>query len=413
MRIAMVSEHASPLAVLGGVDAGGQNVHVAALASALGRSGDTVVVHTRRDDPELERRVPLAPGVCVDHVDAGPAAVLPKDELLPHMHAFAADLRRQWADDPPDVVHTHFWMSAVAALEAVRGLEIPVVHTFHALGVVKRREQGDRDTSPSERIVIERRIARACDRIVATCTDEVFELLRQGADRRSITVVPCGVDLRRFGPHVTPERRPERPYRLVAASRLVERKGIGNAIAALPRVRGAELHVAGGPVAAELSSDPEARRLRELAERLGVADRVVLRGRLDRDEMPALLASADAVVCAPWYEPFGIVPLEAMASGVPVVATAVGGQIDSVVHGRTGLHVPPRDPEALGEALAGLLGDPVRRAAFGRAGRERACALYDFDRIAAATREVYAEVSATRTERRFSRRAPSRVRSRA
>src|SRR3954470_24809094 len=134
MRIAMVSEHASPLAVLGGVDAGGQNVHVAALAAALGRLGHEVVVHTRRDDPSLPRRVPLAPGVEVDHVDAGPAAELPKDELLPHMPAFARDLRRQWRRETPDVVHTHFWMSAVAALEAVEGLGIPVVHTFHALG---------------------------------------------------------------------------------------------------------------------------------------------------------------------------------------------------------------------------------------------------------------------------------------
>src|SRR5215210_5763277 len=134
MRIAMVSEHASPLAVLGGVDAGGQNVHVAALAAALGRLGDEVVVHTRRDDSALPRRVQLAPGVQVDHVDAGPPTDVPKDQLLPYMPAFAEELRDQWLVEPPDVVHAHFWMSAVAALEAVRGLGIPVVHTFHALG---------------------------------------------------------------------------------------------------------------------------------------------------------------------------------------------------------------------------------------------------------------------------------------
>src|SRR5215204_3388024 len=134
MRIAMVSEHASPLAVLGGVDAGGQNVHVAALASALGRRGDEVVVHTRRDDPDLERRVPLAPGVEVDHVDAGPACELPKDGLLPYMGEFGEVLREQWSAEPPDIVHSHFWMSGLAALQAARGLGIPVVHTFHALG---------------------------------------------------------------------------------------------------------------------------------------------------------------------------------------------------------------------------------------------------------------------------------------
>ena len=405
MRIAMVSEHASPLAVLGGVDAGGQNVHVAALATALGRRGDEVVVHTRRDDPELARRMRLAPCVEVDHVHAGPAVALPKDELLPHMDAFARDLRERWTARRPDVVHAHFWMSALAALTAARPLGIPVVHTFHALGTVKRRHQGAKDTSPPERLGIERWIARSVDRIVATCTDEVFELLPIGADRRAITVIPCGVDLDRFTPDGPAETRTSRLKRLVAACRLVERKGIGNAVSALAEVPDAELHVAGGPDASALGRDPEAQRLWALADRAGVRDRVVLRGRVEREAMPALLRSADAVVCVPWYEPFGIVPLEAMACGVPVVATAVGGQIDSVVHGVTGVHVPPREPAAIAGALRDLLADDARRAALGRDGSRRARRLYDFDRIATATRDVYAElVTAARRPQRLEQR---------
>jgi D-inositol-3-phosphate glycosyltransferase len=396
MRIAMVSEHASPLAVLGGADAGGQNVHVAALARALARRGDDVVVHTRHDDAALPRRVRLCPRVVVDHVSAGPPVALPKDELLPHMDAFARDLRAQWAAEPPDVVHAHFWMSALAALTAAVPVGIPVAHTFHALGTVKRRHQGAKDTSPPERLGIERWIATEADRIVATCTDEVFELLRMGADRRSITVIPCGVDLDRFTADGPAEPRAAGVPRLVAACRLVERKGIADVVAALAAVPGAELHVAGGPAVDELDGDPEARRLRALAERAGVADRLVLRGRVGRDAMPALLRSADAVVCAPWYEPFGIVPLEAMACGVPVVATAVGGQIDSVVHEATGVHVPPRDPPALAAALRDLLADPARRAELGAEGSRRARRLYGFDRIAAATREVYEAIAAAR-----------------
>src|SRR6476659_8699593 len=120
VKIAMVSEHASPLAALGGVDAGGQNVHVAALATEMGRQGAHVTVHTRRDDPCLPQRVRLAPGAVVDHVPAGPAAPIPKDELLPHMDAFAADLAAQWREDRPDIVHAHFWMSGHAALMAAR-----------------------------------------------------------------------------------------------------------------------------------------------------------------------------------------------------------------------------------------------------------------------------------------------------
>jgi D-inositol-3-phosphate glycosyltransferase len=391
----MVSEHASPLAVLGGVDAGGQNVHVAALACALARRGAEVVVHTRREDPGTPRRVLLAPGVEVDHVAAGPAQPVPKDELLPWMPAFACELRESWARERPDVVHGHFWMSGHAALMAARPLAIPVAQTFHALGSVKRRQQGAKDTSPPERASVEGRVAREVDHVVATCSDEVWELLRLGVDRRRVSVVPCGVDLTAFGPAGPVEARaPGRP-RVVAVGRLVERKGFGNLITALARVPGAELVLAGGPVREELGRDPQARRLLALAERLGVADRVSLRGRVSREDLPALLRSADVVACVPWYEPFGIVPLEAMACGVPVVATAVGGLIDTVVDGVTGVHVPPRRPDAIAGAIAALLADPGRRADLGRAGAERA-RRYSWDRVAGATSVVYDQLAAAR-----------------
>ncbi|HEX2064897.1 MAG TPA: glycosyltransferase, partial [Acidimicrobiales bacterium] len=345
MRVALVSEHASPLAELGGVDAGGQNVHVAALAVGLARLGAEVVVHTRRDDPGLHRRVQMAPGVVVDHVTAGPPRHVPKDELLPFMPEFAAALARAWRRRRPDLVHAHFWMSGHASVMAARPLGIPVVQTFHALGVVKRRCQGDRDTSPPERQPIERELLRQVQGVVATCTDEVFELARLGADPRKVDVIPCGVDLRLFTPTGPAEPRPPGLRRLVVVSRLVERKGVGNVITALAGVPDTELVVAGGPDAGNLRSDPEARRLQALARQAGVADRVHLRGMVERSELPALLRSADLVVCVPWYEPFGIVPLEAMACGVPVVATAVGGQLDTVEDGFTGLLVPPREPE--------------------------------------------------------------------
>ena len=213
MRIAMVSEHASPLALLGGVDAGGQNVHVAALATTLARRGDEVIVHTRRDDPALPRRVPLAPGVIVDHVDAGPPRPLPKDALASYMPRFGDELVARWSQEPPDVVHSHFWMSAIAALRGACGLDLPVAHTFHALGAVKRRHQGAKDTSPPYRIATERAIAELCDRVIATCSDEVFELVRLGADPRRISVVPCGVDVACFTPDGPREPRGPRRHR--------------------------------------------------------------------------------------------------------------------------------------------------------------------------------------------------------
>src|SRR5579871_2825474 len=165
MHVALVSEHASPLAALGGEDAGGQNVYVAALARGLAAQGHRVTVHTRRDDAVLPSEVVVRDGYTVHHVDAGPPFAVPKDDLLPYIPAFAFELGRAWAVRRPDVVHAHFWMSGMAALDAGRPLAVPVVQTFHALGTVKRRFQGHADTSPPSRLATERRIVAEADRV--------------------------------------------------------------------------------------------------------------------------------------------------------------------------------------------------------------------------------------------------------
>ena len=350
-------------------------------------------MHTRRESPDVADRVPAGPGVVVDHVPAGPVRPIAKDQLLEFMDEFAARLHEQWSMERPDVVHAHFWMSGYAAIVAARSLDIPVIQTFHALGVVKRRHQGQRDSSPPERIGVESAIARRADHIVATCSDEVFELVRMGAHPNNISVVPCGVDLSLFHPSGETEDRDPQLRRLVVVSRLVERKGIGNVIAALPDLPGTELVIAGGPAPDRLDVDQEARRLLDLARRLHVADRVTLRGRIGRDRLPALLRSADVVVCVPWYEPFGIVPLEAMACGVPVIASAVGGLVDTVVDGVTGLHVPPREPAAAAAAARRLLSDPAYSRALGAAGAKRAKRRYGWERVSSSTLDVYRRVA--------------------
>jgi glycosyltransferase involved in cell wall biosynthesis len=393
----MISEHASPLAHLGGVDAGGQNVHVAELSSALARRGHDVVVYTRRDYPKLPECVDTEHGYSVVHVPAGPACVLPKDQLLQYMYGFARFLDDQWVAYRPDVAHAHFWMSGVATQRAARSHAVPMVQTFHALGLIKRLHQGIDDTSPDCRIRVEAGIAREADWVAATSTDEVFELARMGRSRSRTSVVPCGVDVDAFTPHGPVAPRADRP-RIISVGRLVPRKGFGSLIRALPRIPHAELVIVGGPSRAELANDAEAQQLVRLATQLGVADRVRLHGAVTRDEMPALLRSADVVACTPWYEPFGIVPLEAMACGVPVVATAVGGMRDTVVDDVTGRLVPPKDPAALGEAIASLLRDRGRRKALGEAGRERARSRYTWDRVAADTERAYEKVTPVRRE---------------
>jgi D-inositol-3-phosphate glycosyltransferase len=391
LKIDMISEHASPLAALGGADAGGQNVHVAALAAALGQRGHDVRVFTRRDAPGLDDAVPLVPGVTVEHVPAGPAGPVPKDELPACMPAFADWLSRRWSADPPDVAHAHFWMSGLAAVTAASRCGVPVVQTFHALGRVKRRHQAAADTSPPQRVSVEAAVGQSADAIIATCTDEVRELAAYGIATGRTYVVPCGVDCGRFRPAGPAARLPGAPggRRIVSIGRLVPRKGVDTLIAALAAVPDAHLLVGGGPPATRLAGDPEVRRLAGIAESAGVTERVTFLGQVPHDEVPALLRAADVVVSAPWYEPFGMVALEAMACGTPVVVSAVGGHLDTVRDGVTGLLVPPRDPVELAASLRTLLADPAMRTALGAAGVARARSRYGWDRIAADTLAVY------------------------
>jgi glycosyltransferase involved in cell wall biosynthesis len=393
MRIAMISEHASPLALLGGVDAGGQNQHVAELSAALAQDGHEVRVYTRRDDPRIPDEVPLRPGVTVEHVPAGPAAPVPKDELLPYMGGFGERLVGRWRDGPwtPDVVHAHFWMSGLAALTARSRYPAPVVVTYHALGIVKRRYQKGADTSPRGRIGYERVLGRQADAVVAQGSDELGEMISLGIPRERINLIPSGVDSRHFTPHGEAVGRDSAP-RILCVGRLVERKGYADLIRALPAVPGAECVVVGGPPAAALDEDPVAGKLRALADSVGVAERVRLVGGVSRDELPAWYRSADVLACPAWYEPFGLTPLEAMACGVPVVAYAVGGFNDTVVEGVTGHLVPPRDHRALATTLRRLLREPSRRMAYATAAVDRARSCYSWRRTAEQLTRLYARL---------------------
>jgi glycosyltransferase involved in cell wall biosynthesis len=394
MRIAMISEHASPLALLGGVDNGGQNQHVAELSTALAEDGHDVRVYTRRADPDVPNEVRLRPGVLVEHVPAGPAEPVSKDELLPHMGIFGEWLLGRWKDGPwaPDVVHAHFWMSGLAALTARSRYPVPVVVTYHALGTVKRRHQGPADTSPRQRIGYERVLGRQADAVIAQCSDELDEMIALGVPRERINLIPSGVDSTHFTPRGPVERRGPLS-RILCVGRLVERKGYADLIRALPAVPNAECVIVGGPPAAQLDGDPLAGRLRTLAGSVGVAERVRLVGGVSRTDLPRWYRSADLLACPAWYEPFGLTPLEAMACGVPVVAYAVGGFTDTVVDGVTGHLVPARDHRALATTLRRLLRESSRRMAYGTAAVDRARSCYSWRRTAEQLSRLYATVS--------------------
>jgi glycosyltransferase involved in cell wall biosynthesis len=372
--VAMVSEHASPLAVPGSVDSGGQNVYVGALAVELASRGINVVVYTRRDRTDTPRRVALAPGVEIEHVDAGPPTRLARDEFLPYAGEFAANLRHAWERRRPTLVHAHYWMSGLTALEAAHSLQVPVVQTFHALGAQKR-------------VDIERDIATNVDAVAATSAEEVEILARCGAHPRRVRIIPCGVDPRAFAPRRVRARASG--MRVLALGRLVERKGVDDVIRALTLVPGVSLVVAGG---SGRQDDPDRLRLTDLACRLGVEHRVEWLGPVPHNNVPALLRSCDVVLCVPWYEPFGMVAVEAMACGVPVIVSAVGGIRETVLHEETGLHVPPHDPDRIAAALTMLVSDAELRARLGVAGVDRAAARYTWHSVADEMLDLYGSV---------------------
>lgn len=411
MRIAMISEHASPAALLGGEDTGGQNVYVDEVSRQLGAAGHRVDVFTRRDSAEAPLVHAWAPGVRIVNLPVGPAAPVRKDDLWPLMPAFRDELLRFAVRDGAryDVAHGNFWMSGWVAREVRRALGTPAVQLFHALGVTKRRHQGAADTSPADRVATERAVVGGVDRVIASCPHEVEELVRDyGAARARVALIPLGVDTASFRPVDKARARARTALPLapddrvvVYVGRILPRKDVRNVLRALPELARLEpawggrcrLVVVGGESREpDPAATPELGELRRLAAELGVADRVHLTGKRDREELRDHYGAADVVVTTPWYEPFGLTPLEAMACGRPVVGADVGGIAFTVAHAETGLLVPPREPARLARALAELLGEPNRSHAMGEAARRRVEAHFTWPVVAARTADLYAEV---------------------
>jgi glycosyltransferase involved in cell wall biosynthesis len=405
MRIALISEHASPLACLGGADAGGQNVYVGQLARHLASRGWVVDVFTRRDDESQPLEQPWRSGARVIHVPAGPPRPVRKEALLPYMDAFT-DFVGRYARQRSgyDLAHANFFMSALAAVNLKRTLRLPFVVTFHALGKVRRLHQGEADGFPAERIDIEERVTLEADLIIAECPQDEADLVEHyGADQRKLRTVPCGFDPHEFAPLPREEARrclglnPAERI-ILQLGRMVPRKGVDNVIrgaACLRRQHGiaTRLLIVGGesrdpdPV-----HTPEIGRLMQIAAAEGIADSVTFVGSRGRSELRAYYAAADVFVTTPWYEPFGITPVEAMACGAPVVGAAVGGIKATVKHGESGLLVPPKNPDALAAALAQLFTNESLRASLGRNAVTRANALYTWSKVADRVAEVYQEI---------------------
>jgi len=404
-QIAFISEHASPLATLGSTDAGGQNVYVAELAKALARKHIKVDVYTRWEDSSLPKVVHWLPGIRVIHVAAGPIQPIPKEHLLSLMPAFLEDMllfiREQHLNY--ELVHAHFFMSAWVAGQLKSMLGIPFVVTFHALGHVRRLHQKEADCFPEERLAWEADAVRQADAILAECPQDKSDLMEcYDAAPEKIAIVPCGFSHKEFAPYCRQKARkilnldPNERI-LLQLGRMVPRKGVDNVISALKfiknEIENVRLVIVGG--ASERPDPlhcPETRRLMQLAAGLGVQDRVLFTGRKNRDMLRYYYAAADLFITTPWYEPFGITPLEAMACGTPVIGAHVGGIKYTVADGTTGYLVPPKDPEALARKTVLALRDERKLAQMRTAALQRVNTLFTWKKVAAQVCEVYQEI---------------------
>ncbi|MBZ2208444.1 glycosyltransferase [Massilia sp. R798] len=405
-RIAIISEHASPLAAPGSIDCGGQNVYVASLARELALAGYLVDVFTRRDAFGQRQVVQWIDNIRVIHVPAGPAHYVPKEQMLPYMEAFARFVTRFARRQAQlyDIVHANFFMSGMVAQRLKETLGIPFVITFHALGHVRRIAQGAADTFPSLRLHIEVELMRSADRIIAECPQDKLDMERlYGAPSDRIEIAPCGFDPQELWP--VPEKIARarlglalEKFIVLQLGRMVPRKGVDTVIqgvALLRRRHGvdAELLVVGGEDQRRNGHDsPELVRLRSIATELGVGAHVRFTGRKDRSELRYYYSAANVFVTTPWYEPFGITPVEAMACARPVIGAEVGGIKSTVVDGESGFLVPSRDPQALAERLAVLHNNPDLAHGMGDEGLRRAYQHYTWRTVARKAASIYATV---------------------
>ena len=386
LRIAMLSYHTCPLATLGGKDTGGMNVYVRDLTRELGREGIHVDVFTRSQDEHVPHVLhDLGYGNRVVHVPAGPEVPLPKRELETYVPEFVDGIRRFTREKnlKYDLIHSHYWLSGLAAETLSREWGVPFIQMFHTLGQMKNRvAQSPAEIEGDYRLEGEQQVIREADRIVAATLAEHSQLeFLYKADPRKISVIPPGVDTSRFYPISQDEAKavvgiPADDRMLLYVGRIEPLKGVETLIQSIALMRQAGvLHryphylviIGGEPEVDQADMTVEMARLQGLCRDLGIGDVVIFLGKRSQDSLPYYYSAAEVVIVPSHYESFGMVALEAMACGTPVVASQVGGLAFLVLNGETGFQVPDGDPDALCDALTRLILSPALRERMGEA----------------------------------------------
>jgi D-inositol-3-phosphate glycosyltransferase len=406
LHIAMLSYHTCPLATLGGKDTGGMNVYVRDLTRHLGQLGVHVDVFTRSQDEHVPHVLhDLGYGNRVVHIPAGKESPMPKEQLEKYLPEFSSNILDFTSNRNIryDLIHSHYWLSGIAARDLQAVWNIPIVHMFHTLGVMKQRvARLPGEIEGDYRLAGEREVLKVADRIVAATVAESVQLqwLYQSDPKKAI-IIPPGVDTSRFYPIRKDEAKEyiglsvHQPT-LLFVGRIEPLKGIDTLIEAIAIMRAAGTEVClmiigGDPDVDNNNLNSEVSRLRMMSERAGVADLITFLGKRSQDSLPYYYSAADAVVVPSHYESFGMVALEAMACGVPVVASQVGGLAFLVQDGITGFTVPVDEPQALANRLIRLVTEPDLREKLGSQAAKLARE-YAWEKIAPQILDLYREV---------------------
>jgi D-inositol-3-phosphate glycosyltransferase len=410
MRIAMLSYHTCPLAVLGGKDTGGMNVYVREITRQLGIMGIHVDVFTRSQNEHVPHVLhDLGYGNRIVHIPSGPEYPIPKRELVNYLPQFVEGVLdfAKVKDISYDVIHSHYWLSGKAGLDLRQKWNLPIVHMFHTLGVMKNRvAQSSEEIEGDYRIEGEQDVLKNVDRIIAATTAEYAQLMwLYQADVSKITVIPPGVDVGKFYPIPSDEAKefigvPPCDRMLLFVGRIEPLKGLDVLIEAIAIMQKKEVWldnpfclaiIGGDPEENENQANIEMARIKSLAEKHGLSNLVTFLGRRSQDSLPYYYSAAEAVVVPSQYESFGMVALEAMACGTPVVASQIGGLAYLVQDGITGFTVPVDDPIELADRLISLLNDPILRDKLGKRAVEVAQE-YSWDKIATKLIVIYDEL---------------------
>ena len=379
MRIALLSYHTCPLATLGGKNAGGMNVYVRDLARSLGREGIQLDVFTRSQDEHVPHVLhDLGFGNRVAHIPAGPEYPLPKNELVSYIPEFVENILEfsRKKECCYDLIHSHYWMSGIAAVELAKSWDAPIVQMFHTLGKLKQQvAQNDEEKEGDYRIDGEKQVISMVDKIIASTNTEKKHLVNlYEADPKKIEIISPGVDLSHFYPIPPDEAKefigiPPDKRMILFVGRIEPLKGIRTLLKAIGHLSDngeAEenlcLAVIGGDLQDGNGNDSEEMKLLcQLRDEYGLQEMVTFLGKQSQDTLPYYYSAAEMLIMPSHYESFGMVALESMACGTPVIASHVGGLIHLVEDGVTGYHVPVDDPAALSSRISSLLKDKALR----------------------------------------------------